>query len=236
VTARFIAFEGGEASGKSTQARRLAARLGAVATREPGGTSVGARIRAVLLDPDNHLADRAEALLMAADRAQHVAEVVRPELAAGRHVVTDRYAGSSLAYQGFGRGLPVDEVRELSQWATGGLWPDLVVLLDVPFELACERQTGARDRLEAAGEDFHRQVIDGFRSLAAEDPDHWVVVDGTQDPDVVEASIWSIVCGRWPELAEAAERRGADAGTAAGRVLSQGPHGFRAPPSSPSTR
>jgi dTMP kinase len=201
VRARFIALEGGEASGKSTQVRRLAARLGAVQTREPGGTSLGARIRAVLLDPDNRVADRTEALLMAADRAQHVTEVVAPELAAGRHVVTDRYAGSSLAYQGFGRGLPLDQVRELSHWATGGLWPDLTVLLDVPFELAVRRQQGTPDRLEAAGEDFHRRVIDGFRSLAAEDPDRWMVVDGTKDPDAVESEIWSIVCARWPELA-----------------------------------
>lgn len=201
VRARFIALEGGEASGKSTQVRRLAVRLGAVQTREPGGTSLGARIRAVLLDPDNRVADRTEALLMAADRAQHVAEVVGPELAAGRHVVTDRYAASSLAYQGFGRGLPLDEVRELSLWATGGRWPDLTVLLDVPFELAVQRQQGPPDRLEAAGEDFHRRVIDGFRSLAAEDPDRWVVIDGTKDPDAVESEIWSIVCTRWPELA-----------------------------------
>jgi dTMP kinase len=200
MTARFVALEGGEASGKSTQVRRLAARMGAVQTREPGGTPVGARIRAVLLDPANRVADRTEALLMAADRAQHVAEVVRPELAAGRHVVTDRYAGSSLAYQGFGRGLPLDEVRQLSHWASGGLWPDLTVLLDVPFELAAERQVGAPDRLEAAGDDFHRRVVEGFRSLAAAEPDRWVVVDGARAPDEVEAEIWSAVCARWPTL------------------------------------
>ncbi|HEV7757979.1 MAG TPA: dTMP kinase [Acidimicrobiales bacterium] len=205
MTARFIAFEGGEACGKSTQAARLAARLGAVLTREPGGTPLGARLRAVLLDPETRLVDRAEALLMAADRAQHVAEVIRPELDAGRHVVTDRYAGSSLAYQGFGRGLPLDEVRHLSAWASGDLWPDLTVLLDVPLELAAERQSGGRpDRLESAGDDFHRRVTDGFRALAAGDRDRWVVIDGTLGIDEVEQMIWSKVTERYPDLAEVA--------------------------------
>jgi len=202
MTPRFIAFEGGEACGKSTQAARLAVRLGAVLTREPGGTPLGARLRAVLLDPETRLVDRAEALLMAADRAQHVAEVIRPELAAGRHVVTDRYAGSSLAYQGFGRGLPVDEVRRLSDWAADGLWPDLTLLLDVPLDLAAERQAGGRpDRLEAAGDDFHARVAEGFRTLAAEDRDRWVVVDGTLGIDEVEAMIWTAVTDRLPDLA-----------------------------------
>jgi dTMP kinase len=209
VTARFIAFEGGEGSGKSTQAARLAARLGAVLTREPGGTPLGARLRAVLLDPATRLTDRAEALLMAADRAQHVADVIRPELAAGRSVVTDRYIGSSLAYQGFGRGLPVDEVRWLSEWATGGLWPDLVVLLDVPAEVATRRLAGGRpDRLEAAGEAFHRRVGEGFRTLAAGDPHRWVVVDGTPDMDEVEERIWSMVTEQCPELAAVEPSRG----------------------------
>jgi dTMP kinase len=197
---RFIALEGGEASGKSTQVARLAVRLGAVQTREPGGTEAGAQMRAILLDPTSRLADRAEALLMAADRAQHVAEVVRPALEEGRHVVTDRYAGSSMAYQGFGRGLPVDEVRGLSGWASGGLWPDLTIVLDVPFEDACRRQTGDLDRFEAAGEGFHRRVIDGFRTLARDDPDRWVVVDGTCPPDDVAGAIWSAVTTRWPDL------------------------------------
>jgi dTMP kinase len=202
---RFIAFEGGEACGKSTQAARLAVRLGAVLTREPGGTPLGARLRAVLLDPATRLVDRAEALLMAADRAQHVAEVIRPELAAGRHVVTDRYAGSSLAYQGFGRGLPVDDVRRLSDWASAGLWPDLTVLLDVPLDEAASRQAGGRpDRLEAAGDEFHRRVTEGFRTLAAEDRDRWVVVDGTLGIDEVEAMIWSTVTDRLPDLAKVA--------------------------------
>lgn len=196
-----MAFEGGEASGKSTQAARLAERLDAVLTREPGATAAGALLRGVLLDPATVLVDRAEALLMAADRAQHVAEVVEPALAAGRHVVTDRYAGSSLAYQGYGRGLPLSEVRYLSEWASCGLWPDLTVLLDVPLELATERQSGRPDRLEAAGGDFHRRVGDGFRAMAAESPAAWVVVDGTLGPDEVEKLVWSAVVERLPDVA-----------------------------------
>jgi dTMP kinase len=201
VRGRFLAFEGGEASGKSTQSARLAARLDAVLTREPGGTAVGARMRGVLLDPGTQLADRAEALLMAADRAQHVAEVVEPALDSGRHVVTDRYAGSSLAYQGFGRGLPLDEVRMLSEWASGGLWPDVTLLLDVPFELAAARQTGRPDRLEAAGDDFHCRVGEGFRALARQHRDSWAVVDGTLGPDEVEERVWAAVVERCPDLA-----------------------------------
>ena len=178
-TGRFVAFEGGEGTGKSTQARLLAEHLGAVLTREPGGTAIGATVRSIVLAADdNGLVDRAEALLMAADRAQHVAEVVRPALASGRDVVTDRYLGSSIAYQGFGRGLPVEEVRELSRWATDGLMPDLVVLLEVDATEARARIGHGRDRLENAGVEFHRAVEDGFRTLAEADPDRWVVVDG----------------------------------------------------------
>jgi dTMP kinase len=176
---RFIAFEGGEGTGKSTQARLLAEHIGALLTREPGGTAIGATIRSIVLAADdNGLVDRSEALLMAADRAQHVAEVVRPALATGRDVVTDRYLGSSIAYQGFGRGLPVEEVRDLSLWATDGLMPDLVVLLEVDASEARARIGHGRDRLENAGDDFHAAVEQGFRDLAAADPDRWVVVDG----------------------------------------------------------
>jgi dTMP kinase len=205
--ARFIVFEGGEGSGKSTQAARLAARLGAVLTREPGGTALGEALRALLLSDDSRargLDDRAEALLMAADRAQHVAEVIRPALGAGRHVVSDRYYGSTLAYQGFGRGLPVDELRRLSAWASAGLWPDVVVLLDVPRELGSFRAAGRSDRpldrVEAAGDGFHDRVADGYRSLAAADPHRWVVVDGTGPADEVEATVWKAVVARCPEL------------------------------------
>jgi dTMP kinase len=175
---RLIAFEGGEACGKSTQAARLATRLGAVLTREPGGTALGEAIRALVLDPSSDVGDRAEALLMAAARAQHVAEVIEPALAAGRHVVTDRWIGSSLAYQGFGRGLPLDDVAALSRFATGGLDADVVVLLHVPAPVAAARQADPPDRMEQAGDGFHRRVAEGFRALAAADGDRWLVVDG----------------------------------------------------------
>jgi dTMP kinase len=199
--ARFLAFEGGEASGKSTQAARLADRLGAVLTHEPGATSVGEKLRAVLLDPlTAPMSARAEALLLAADRAQHVAEVVRPHLESGRHVVTDRYIASSLAYQGFGRGLPLDEVRELSIWATQGLLPDVTILLDVPAEVAQQRLEGRADRFEAEEGAFHRRVIEGYRTLAASDPQGWVVIEGTDTPDEVEQATWSAVSAKLPDL------------------------------------
>ena len=185
---RFVAFEGGEACGKSTQAALLAGRLDALLTREPGGTDIGERVRELLLDPRvAGLDPRAEALLMAAARAQHVAEVVAPALAAGRHVVTDRFAHSSLAYQGYGRGLPVDEVRELSAWASGGLWPDVVILLDVPDHVARAR-LGALDRFEAEGDGFHERVVAGFRIMAA--AEGWVVVDGVGSVDEVAERVW----------------------------------------------
>ena len=194
---RFVAIEGGEASGKSTQAGILAERLGAVLTREPGGTAIGARIRDLVLDRGAAgLTDRAEALLMAADRAQHVAELVGPALASGRDVVTDRFLGSSLAYQGFGRGLPVEEVRRLSLWATAGLEPDVVVLLDVAESVAANRMAVDRDRVEAAGPAFHRAVADGYRALAAATPERWVVVDGSGAVEVVAAAVHAAVHDR----------------------------------------
>jgi dTMP kinase len=183
---RFIVFEGGEGCGKSTQAALLAERLDALLTREPGATAVGAKLRELVLSMGTEgLDDRAEALIMAADRAQHVTEVVEPALESGRHVVCDRYIGSSVAYQGYGRGLDPDMVRAVSGWAAGGLWPDLVVLLLVPDAVARGRIGTARDRIEAAGEEFHRRVIDGFREQAADEPEHWVEVDGTGTPEEV---------------------------------------------------
>ena len=191
---RFIAFEGGEACGKSTQAAHLARALDAVLTREPGGTAIGARIRELVLGRDTIALDaRAEALLMAADRAQHVAQIVEPALSAGRHVVTDRFAGSSIAYQGYGRGLPVDEVRDLSLWATGGVWPDLVIVLEVPAPEATRRLGGAGDRMEDEPESFHRAVADGFLQQAAADPDRWVVLDGTGSIDEVARAVRTVV-------------------------------------------
>lgn len=195
--ARLIAFEGGEACGKSTQARLLAERLGAVLTREPGGTAVGERLRSLLLDPASGAIDaRAEALLVAADRAQHVAELVGPTLAAGRPVVTDRFIGSSLAYQGYGRGLDLAWLRELSRFATAGLDADLVILLEVDPAVALARRTEAPDRLEQAGDAFHRAVEEGYRRLAADDPQRWVVLDGGGTVDEVTARVDAAVADR----------------------------------------
>ncbi len=201
MTGRLIAFEGGEGSGKSTQARILAERLGALHTFEPGDTPLGITVREVLLDRANlEITPRAEALLMAADRAQHVEEVIRPALAAGRTVVTDRYTPSSIAYQGYGRQLDPGEIANLSAWATRELWPDLIVLLEVPLSVSRERTGGARDRVEAAGADFHRRVHDGFLQQAITDPERFVVVDGTQDRDAVAAQVWEVVAIRFPDL------------------------------------
>jgi dTMP kinase len=194
---RFIAFEGGEGCGKSTQARLLADALDAVLTREPGGTAIGRTLRELALSTaTTGLDPRAEALVMAADRAQHVAEVVQPALAAGRHVVTDRFAGSSIAYQAYGRGLPVEEVRRLSEWATHGRWPDLVVLLVVPPAVAEERLDRDLDRMEAAGAEFHARVLDGFLRQAEADPAAWAVIDGSAPIDAVHAAVRAAVRDR----------------------------------------
>jgi dTMP kinase len=191
---RFVVIEGSEAAGKSTQAALLAERLGAVLTHEPGGTAVGAALRGLLLDLPLAPVPRAEALLMLADRAQHVAEVIEPALAQGRDVVCDRYSGSTLAYQGYGRGLGFGELREINEWATGGRSPDVVVLLDVPAAVACQRRgSSSPDRIEAAGEEFLERVQSGFRQLAAADPLRWRVVDATGSVEEVAQRVWTAV-------------------------------------------
>ena len=190
---RFIVFEGGEGCGKSTQAALLARRLGALLTHEPGATQTGKTLRALVLDSSLDIDARAEALVMLADRAQHVAEVIRPALAEGRDVVSDRFTGSTLAYQGYARGLMVEELAELSRWATGGLEPDLVILLDVPADVAVSRLGRNLDRMERAGADFHLRVAEGYRSLAAADPDRWRVVDGSGTVDEVEARVLAVL-------------------------------------------
>ena len=187
----FVVFEGGEGAGKSTQVTRLASELHAqgrdvVVTREPGATDVGVRIRGLLLDKTDAPAPRAEALLYAADRAHHVATVVRPALARGAVVISDRYVDSSLAYQGAGRTLPVQEISWLSSWATGGLKPDLVVLLDVDPHVGLARVDSrglGTDRLESESRAFHDRVRYAFLDLAAADPKRYLVLDASSAPD-----------------------------------------------------
>jgi dTMP kinase len=200
---RLIAFEGGEACGKSTQAQRLASHLGAVLTHEPGATALGARIRELVLNGDRDALDAgAEALLLAADRAQHVAEVIRPALERGDDVVTDRFTGSTLAYQGYGRGLDRRVLADVSQWAAGGIQPDLVFLLDVPLDVARQRRNSRPDRIEAEDAAFHQRVLDGYRELATADPERWIVVDGTAAPDDVAAQVREAF-DRWAAAAPA---------------------------------
>ena len=178
----FVAFEGGEGAGKSTQERLLAETLVAaghdvVRTREPGGTPAAEAMRHVVLSPEfAGLDDRAEALLYAAARGEHVARVVRPALSRGAVVVCDRYLDSSVAYQGYGRGLGPDRIRDLSLWATGGLLPDVSVLLDVDPRRGLARFE-QRDRLEAEPVEFHDRVRAGFREVAAANPDRYLVLD-----------------------------------------------------------
>jgi dTMP kinase len=192
---RLIALEGIDGCGKSTQVRILADHLGALATFEPGATPLGQSLRNLLLDRDEApVTPRAEALLMAADRAQHVTQVIVPELEAGRWVVTDRFSASTVAYQGFGRGLDRVALEELVGWATAGLRPDLTVLLDVPVPVAAARRHGgAVDRMESEAAAFHQRVADGYLTLADEGGDGWLVVDATGTVESIASSIWEAV-------------------------------------------
>jgi dTMP kinase len=193
---RFIVLEGGEAVGKSTQAALLADRLGAVLTREPGGTAVGEALRRLLLDLPLAPVPKAEALLMLAARAQHVAEVIEPALARDADVVCDRYSASTLAYQGFGRGLALDELEEMNAWATGHRAPDVIVLLDVPLDVARQRLSSVTlDRIEAEGAEFLARAQAGFRKLAAADPVRWQVVDASGTVEEVAERVWKAVDG-----------------------------------------
>jgi dTMP kinase len=183
----FLAFEGGDGAGKSTQLGLLRDWLEGlgrtvVVTREPGGTPFGWHVRDLVLHGD-HVAPRAEALLFAADRAHHVETLVRPALERGEVVLTDRYLDSSVAYQGAGRDLGADEVRALSMWATRGLLPDLTVVLDVPPETGRSRRGGVHDRLESEPDDFHARVRRHFLDLAAREPARYLVLpaDGTRE-------------------------------------------------------
>lgn len=189
ATGFFLAFEGGDGAGKSTQVRAIAEWIRSkghevVVTREPGATPIGQRLRAILLDVSSAgLSDRAEALLYAADRAEHVDSVVQPALQRGAVVISDRYIDSSVAYQGAGRDLSPTEIARINRWATGGLVPHLTVLLDVSPETARERFTEAPDRLESEPMEFHNRVRTGFLTLAAADPSRYLVVDAGQAPE-----------------------------------------------------
>jgi dTMP kinase len=191
---RLLALEGIDGCGKSTQAGALADALGAELTFEPGATPIGARLRQLLLAPDPAPpSPRAEALLMAADRAEHVAQVLEPALASGRWVVSDRYAASTIAYQGYGQGLAPAALDELVQWATNGLAADLSILVDVSVEVAAARLAADRraraDRMERLGPDFAARVRDGFLAQAVQDPERWLVVDGTAEVAALTAHI-----------------------------------------------
>lgn len=190
-----VVFEGGEGAGKSTQIAAFARWLEAtgadvVTTREPGGTPIGGRIRDVLLDPGSSGMDaRTEALLYAADRAQHVADVIKPALEAGKVVVSDRYVDSSLAYQGLARGLGLNEIYDISEWATGGILPDLVFFMDLDPTTALRRVDGEPDRMESEPDDFHARVGDAYVELARRFPSRFVVIDASRSQSEVHAEI-----------------------------------------------
>jgi len=197
----FITFEGMEGCGKSTQAKLLARALGpdAVLTQEPGGTAIGRAIRQLLLDPANRaMSAEAEVLLFFADRAQHVAEVIRPALAAGKIVISTRYVDTSLAYQGYGRGLDLDRIRSVAVLATGGLRPDLTLFFDLPLEVGLDRviRRGGRDRLESEVREFHERVRNGYLELAAAEPDRWIRIDASGSEADVEVRTRAVVEAR----------------------------------------
>jgi dTMP kinase len=204
----FITFEGIEGSGKSTQLRRLAERIpGAVVTKEPGGTPLADRIRAILLDSSSHPDPVAELFLFAASRRQHVVEIIRPALQRGATVLCDRFTDSTLAYQGFGRLIDLDKLRALNAWATDSLTPDLTFLFDLPEHLGLDR---ARSRNAEAVEDegrfeaeelrFHQRVREGYRALAVAEPSRFVVIDAEGDVDEVYARVEAELARRKPEL------------------------------------
>lgn len=197
MSARFITFEGGEGAGKSTQAARLVAQLreqgiDVVPTREPGGTPGAEAIRALVVEGEPDRWDAVtEALLMNAARADHVARLIRPALAAGRWVVCDRFVDSTLAYQG-AKGLAAADLLETHRFATGDLWPDLTLVLDLPIALGAARAAarGGSDRFERTGGDFHDRVAAAFRHVAHQEPDRVRLIDAAGEPDVVAAAVW----------------------------------------------
>lgn len=228
---RFLVFEGPEGAGKSTQILRLKQRLEAsgrrpLLTREPGGTPAGEAMRSVLLDPSLQIAPLAEFLLYSAARAQHVQEVIAPALARGQDVISDRFTGASVAYQGYGRGLDLGLIRQLNATATGGLKPDRTLLLDLEPSRGLERVAAraAQDRLEAAGLDFHLRTRDGFLEQARSD-DTWVVIDADADEDTVAAAVWRAL----EDLLDPAPTGGAGAPSADGQAPGGAGNGRGAP-------
>jgi len=197
----FIVFEGGEGCGKSTQTRALYRRLsrdgfGAVLTREPGGTRLGERVRRYLKKTgETRISPLAELFLIATARAQLVREIIRPELEKGKTVICDRFTPSTLAYQGYGRGLDTDAIRHVNDIATDGMSPDLIVLLDIPVEAGLSRKKSKdRDRFESESLSFHARVRRGYLDLAQADPGRWLVVDGRLPRKAIEKKIWDRVC------------------------------------------
>ncbi len=202
----FITIEGIEGGGKTTQVSRLAASIEATrrtvrVTREPGGTPLGAAVRELLLHSDLEVGPFSELFLILADRAEHVRSVIQPALARGEVVLCDRFSDSTLAYQAYGRGLPLAEVRAAESAARQGLRPDLTIVLDCPVSVGLARTVRRRgqasaDRFESERGEFHERVRQGFLALAGEDPARIVVVDGSGDPDAVHAAVRRIVAER----------------------------------------
>ncbi len=199
----FVAFEGGDGAGKSTQVDLLAERLAQegyapILTRQPGGTALGQSLRNLVLHGD-HMSARAEALIFAADKAQHVEELIRPALMAGEVVITDRYTDSSVAYQGAGRELGAQEVHDIQMWAVGGLTPDLTVVIDIDAESGRRRRGEVHDRLEAEADGFHEAVREHFHALAAAAPERYLVVDGAASPATIARQVWERIEPLLPE-------------------------------------
>ena len=194
---RFIVFEGIDASGKSTQARQLAERCGGLFTFEPGDTPLGVELRRWLLDASTPMVPQTEALLMLADRSHHVATVISPTLAAGRHVIADRFAASTLAYQGYGRGVDLAALRTATDLAIGDCRPDITLLIDIDIETANERRArNHEDRFESADAAFHERLRQGYLEMAATE-DHWCVIDGRGSFDDVRAAIEATLAPLW---------------------------------------
>lgn len=214
---RFISFEGPEGAGKSTQIRVLRTWLEArgvrvVTSREPGGTAIGEGIREILLRPDAYaMLGTTEALLMSASRAQHAGELIRPALESGAWVLCDRYADSTLAYQGGGRGLDRAALRAIQAFATQGIWPELTLMLDLPVEVGLARRWGdasGTNRLDAESLSFHRAVRAEYLAMMAVEPSRWTLIDATKLPEQVAADIAAAVDARFSDVLDAAGGRG----------------------------